>query len=51
MPVSLLCLGERERPVDYGTQGVHGNGLVHRLKVRAAANTDRAECNPTAGQH
>jgi hypothetical protein len=40
MAVGCLGLGKGECAVDYGTQAVYGNGPVHRLKVRAAANAD-----------
>jgi hypothetical protein len=33
MALRLLCLGERERPVDHGVRAVHRDRAVHRLKM------------------
>ena len=50
MPVRLLRLGERKRPVDHGAQAVHRDRPVHALEIVAAADADRAERNTAAGQ-
>ena len=50
MPVGFLCFGERESPVDNGTQAVHSDSTVHRLEIGAAPDADRAERNATPGQ-
>jgi hypothetical protein len=50
MPMGRLSLGERKCPIDHGAQPMHGDSPVHRLKIRAAPDADRAEGNAAAGQ-
>ena len=48
--IGFLCLGEREDAVDHRLQPVLSDGSVHGLEIGAAADTDRAEGDATAGQ-
>ena len=50
MPVSLLCLGERECPVDHRVQTMERDSPVHCFEISAAPNADRTERYAAAGQ-
>src|SRR5260370_17277329 len=48
--VDSLGLGERKCPIDHWAQAMQRDRPVHRLKIRAAPDADRAEGNAAAGQ-
>jgi len=50
MPVGRLGLSEGKCPVDHGPQAMQRDCPVHRLKIRAAPDADRAESDAAAGQ-
>ena len=50
MPVVLLGLGERERPIDHRPQAMQRDSPVHRLEIGSAPDADRPDRNAAAGQ-
>ena len=50
MPVVLLGLGERERPIDHRPQAMQRDSPVHRLEIGTAPDADRPDRNAAAGQ-